>query len=229
MKLSLLAKTPDAKTIKSLKDNITTFIMYLNPTMKGVCPNATAGCKAACLFTAGRGMFNSVVEARTRKTKMWLDDEWHFYDVLENDIQAIRRWSRRHNKKVAIRLNGTSDINFTHIIKKYWDLQFYDYTKRFSIWQDARGLKNYHVTFSHSEKNLTTCKSVLAVGGNVAVVFQGINPAKWEGFPVIDGDNSDYRVNDPKGTVIGLKAKGRAKKDERGFVARAVPMYEGRK
>ena len=35
---------------------------------------------------------------------------------------------------------------------------------------------------------------------------------------VIDGDKSDLRFNDPKNIVVGLYAKGRAKKDQTGFV-----------
>jgi hypothetical protein len=36
----------------------------------------------------------------------------------------------------------------------------------------------------------------------------------YEGFPVIDGDVNDLRFLDPKGVVVGLKAKGDAKKDD---------------
>jgi hypothetical protein len=35
---------------------------------------------------------------------------------------------------------------------------------------------------------------------------------------VINGDESDLRFLDPKGVIVGLKAKGKAKKDLSGFV-----------
>jgi hypothetical protein len=35
---------------------------------------------------------------------------------------------------------------------------------------------------------------------------------------VINGDESDLRFLDPKGVIVGLKAKGKAKKDTTGFV-----------
>ena len=38
------------------------------------------------------------------------------------------------------------------------------------------------------------------------------------GFRVIDGDKDDLRFLDPKGVVVGLKVKGKAKQDKSGFV-----------
>ena len=40
----------------------------------------------------------------------------------------------------------------------------------------------------------------------------------WNGYPVIDGDRHDARFLDPQGCVIGLRAKGTARKDTSGFV-----------
>jgi hypothetical protein len=37
---------------------------------------------------------------------------------------------------------------------------------------------------------------------------------------VIDGDANDLRFLDPTGVIVGLKAKGAAKKDTSGFVVR---------
>ena len=57
-------------------------------------------------------------------------------------------------------------------------------------------------------------------GMNVAVVFESV-PETYIGKTVVDGDDTDLRFLDPKGVVIGLKAKGRARKDTSGFVVRA--------
>jgi hypothetical protein len=62
----------------------------------------------------------------------------------------------------------------------------------------------------------------MAQGYNVAVVF-GIKktlpmPATYNGTTVFNGDESDLRFLDPKGVVVGLYAKGKAKKDTTGFV-----------
>jgi hypothetical protein len=52
----------------------------------------------------------------------------------------------------------------------------------------------------------------------VAVVFRNKLPEAWKGFPVVSGDESDLRFLDPKGHVVGLIAKGKAKQDRSGFV-----------
>jgi hypothetical protein len=43
-------------------------------------------------------------------------------------------------------------------------------------------------------------------------------PETYMGRPVFNGDESDLRFLDPKGVVVGLYAKGKAKKDTSGFV-----------
>jgi hypothetical protein len=66
------------------------------------------------------------------------------------------------------------------------------------------------------------CKKALDLGYNVAVVFNTKKgeefPKEWNGYPVYDGDLSDVRFYDPDNHVIGLRAKGEAKKDKTGFV-----------
>ena len=44
----------------------------------------------------------------------------------------------------------------------------------------------------------------------------------WKGFEVVNGDETDLRFLDKKGVVVGLIEKGRAKKDETGFVQEGV-------
>ena len=77
---------------------------------------------------------------------------------------------------------------------------------------------NYHLTFSRSEANEAQALDVLKAGGNVACVFSGSLPETYLGFRVINGDESDLRFLDPSGVIVGLKAKGKAKKDASGFV-----------
>jgi hypothetical protein len=54
------------------------------------------------------------------------------------------------------------------------------------------------------------------------VVFNKI-PETYKGKPVYNADDTDLRFLDPKGVVLGLKAKGRAKKDTTGFVVFLQP------
>ena len=70
----------------------------------------------------------------------------------------------------------------------------------------------------------------ISEGYNVAVVF-GVK--KSEPLPeyqfarkVINGDESDLRFLDPRGVVVGLYAKGKAKKDTTGFVKYPVMMLK---
>jgi len=60
--------------------------------------------------------------------------------------------------------------------------------------------------------------AVVNTGVNMAVVFRDKLPDTFRGLRVIDGDKDDLRFLDPKGVVVGLIAKGRAKKDTSGFV-----------
>jgi hypothetical protein len=47
-------------------------------------------------------------------------------------------------------------------------------------------------------------------------------PDLWYGYEVVDGDSTDLRFLDPKGGyVIGLRAKGKARKDTSGFVVQS--------
>jgi hypothetical protein len=105
------------------------------------------------------------------------------------------------------------------------EVQFYDYTKSLSRMREFTGgtlPSNYHLTFSRSESNEVEVDEVLASGGNVAVVFRGKQPETWKGFKVIDGDKSDLRFTDEKNVIVGLTQKGKAKKDESGFVVEPV-------
>jgi hypothetical protein len=49
------------------------------------------------------------------------------------------------------------------------------------------------------------------------VVFKKL-PKKYLGRKVIDGDETDLRFLDPKNSIVGLIAKGKARYDQSGFV-----------
>ena len=74
------------------------------------------------------------------------------------------------------------------------------------------------MTFSRSEINESLAIAVLNMGGNVAAVFSNSLPNYWRGYKVIDGDKSDLEMIYNTNVVLGLKAKGEAKKDKSGFV-----------
>jgi hypothetical protein len=95
------------------------------------------------------------------------------------------------------------------------EVQFYDYTKINN--RKVSHIKNYHLTFSKADGNDMDTRLAISNGMNVAVVFKSV-PETYLGRPVINGDETDLRFLDPRGVIVGLKAKGKAKKDTTGFV-----------
>jgi len=221
--------SPGTTNAKTAKNSLKTFILYLSPgTTNGhnLCPKASAGCLAACLYTAGRGKFSNVQKARENKTQQFIQDKPAFIRALAWEIMKEYTKAKKAGEKIAMRLNGTSDIDFIYLLQKYAGLDvstladymvFYDYTK---ILQKAIRYKshpNYTVTFSRSESNQHETEQAIKLGINVAAVFNGELPQTYLGAPVIDGDKSDILMIYNKGLVLGLKAKGQAKNDKSGF------------
>lgn len=226
---SLLSKgETNAKLSKNAEFGYDSYILYLAPytqNSKGVnlCPHASEQCAAACLFTAGRGAFSNVANARLNKTEYYLHDRILFIDQLLRELNKINSKPGRH----CVRLNGTSDIDFMKVIKAsgfgdplemFQNITFYDYTKSIQRIRKYAGTR-YHLTFSRSENNELECLQALSLGANVAAVFDEL-PAAYYGRPVVDGDLSDLRFMDQPGVVVGLKAKGKARKGSTGFVIR---------
>jgi len=228
--MKLLSKN-NVKLIKGEKFGYLTLGLSLAPASssgKNLCPNASAGCIAACLFSAGMGRFENVRNARIAKAKFFNDNRAAFLAQLETEITAGIKRAAKLGKTLAIRLNVVSDVAWERlgIIKKFPNVQFYDYTKSpFRAMQFASGKlpANYHLTFSRSESNQQAVETVSAAGVNVAVVFAGkILPQTYLGKKVVSGDESDLRFLDEKNVIVGLSTKGEAKKDSTGFVVNAA-------
>jgi len=227
-----LLSTANPKIQKGAKLGYLSFILHLSPSdvagAGNTCPKATAGCKAACLNTAGRGgMFtpeqgtNTIQEARKRKTRQFFADKEAFASVLKEDIKKAIKFAEKKGLTPVFRLNGTSDISWEKygIIDAFPTVQFYDYTK--VLGRKVAHLPNYHLTFSAADGNDADVAKAIAQGMNVTVVFDKI-PTEYMGKAVFDADDTDLRFLDPKGVVLGLKAKGRARKDTTGFVKRTI-------
>ena len=217
----------NAKTVKGQKYKYLTGILYLAPARTSgfnVCPMASAGCKASCLFTAGRGKFNNVMQGRINKTRWFFLERHTFLKQLKNEIKRLIIKAKKMGLKPAVRLNGTSDIEFDtfQIFQSFPSVQFYDYTKvykRAMKYIKDEYPKNYYITYSLNEDNRDLAFDYLTHGGNVAIVFRNKKlPKRYLGFKVINADKSDLRFKDPHNTIAGLYAKGRAIKDNTGFV-----------
>jgi len=223
---------------KTAKNERKTKILYLAPafqnsTGKTVCSHASKGCTKGCLFDAGRGAFESVKIARVRRTEFMLRHRAEFLQLLFKEIERFNALMKKRGTIGAVRLNGTSDMDFLYLLEKagtpvqsFAHLRFYDYTKNPVKWHrynmmSRHSLKgvNYTLCFSRSECNNDETLRVLAKGGTVSVVFRNEElPTTWHGFKVVDGDKRDDLMLDVRNVVLGLRAKGKAKKDASGFV-----------
>ena len=198
-----------------------------------LCAKRSKGCTDACLVSSGRMAFTTNYLARIRKADFYVNPitRKDFCLQLWKELSNKDKTAKKRGYKVAVRLNGTTDLDFFGILKNQigkdlfslTNLVFYDYTKligKVIKYQEQIKAGTYSLTFSRSEENWNDCLTALNMGVNVAVVFgsDAIKPDTFEGFPVVDGDLSDIVMMETKGSILALRAKGKAKKDRTGFV-----------
>ncbi len=214
------------KIIKARKINKTiTYCVYLAPANTSgynVCSGSTPECRKGCLATSGRAAIelwsnnNQIHDCRIKKTKLFYEQPEFFMQWLMAEIQGHYKLASSHGYDFAVRLNGTSDINWANVLhngKNIFDtmphINFYDYTKVASKFNNKPS--NYHLTLSYTGRNWEKCKVILEVGYNVAMVFnikqQQPLPTMYQGYKIIDGDITDLRVKDEAGIIVGLHWK----------------------
>jgi len=182
---------------------------------------------------------NTIQKARITRTRFFFEDRAGFMAQLIKEISAARKKATKMGLTLVVRLNGTSDIRwesvstyqqkanrrgYATIFDVFSDIQFYDYTKIPN--RDTKHISNYHLTFSVSARKefykiWDKAQEFYGRGMNYAAVFKGVLPKGYQGYPVINGDESDLRFLDLKGVVVGLKAKGQARKSTSGFAVAA--------
>lgn len=231
---SLLTKPfANPKVFKNQKLGYVTSPLHLAPAkLSGyeVCPMRSKGCTAACLHTAGNPAYMKGKEkARVARTKMFFENRELFMTILYKEIENM---FKKHGKSLCIRLNATSDIPWENtkyrgknLMEHFPQVTFYDYTKR----HNRKNLpKNYTLTYSLAEDNMDRAIKAFENGMNVAVVFRDELPNSFllgsHLVTVLDGDVSDCRFLDKKNSIVGLKAKGKAKNDTSGFVQESFPF-----
>lgn len=232
----LLGVGTNAKTIKGDGSEYLTAILYMTPYKVMVdgkhfnsCAMAEqASCIEGCLYTAGRGVMNSVQTSRQRKAEWFYRDRDSFMSQLYEDITKFSNYCFKRGIQPCVRLNGTTDIRWElikysdglNIFEHFSDVQFYDYTKIPN--RKVADYPNYHLTWSYSSANPKYEElfwDVIRKGMSVAVVFRKpINMTTWRGYKVVDGDKDDLRFLDPQSSIVALYAKGAAKHDSTGFV-----------
>lgn len=222
----------NTKILKTQKDTKQYRVASLSllPTNE-LCPGAKlAGCFDTCLKTSGLAAFTpGINDARARKTEFYLNDRQGFIDQLKKELSNFEKLCTRQGKKALVRLNVLSDIDYIKlgIIEAFPNITFYDYTKLSYRLKKSARLKNYHLMFSYSPRQeyQNQVKEALKTDAPIAVVFDTKKgqefPAEFLGRPVIDGDLSDWQNAIAGPVVVGLRAKGEAKKNPGEFVVRA--------
>lgn len=218
-----------AKMVKNEKvSGQMTYVMYLAPASESgynVCPHSTPECRLGCLSTSGRAGIEVIAggdrikNSRIKKTKLFFEDNLYFMAWMIAEIKSYKQKAQEKGLKFSIRLNGTSDIDWTqptfngkNVFEHFPDVQFYDYTKNIGKFLNNKP-SNYNLTFSYTghPNNVSNCLRLLESGQNIAVVFNVKNenelPKTFMGYTVINGDETDFRPNDGKGVIVGLKWK----------------------
>jgi len=213
------SNTKIAKTQKKEKVQTRVASLSLYPDHIICAGSKAAKCMDGCLKSAGMGVFRNVKAGRKAKTEWFHADQAGFLDQLRKELGNFDTLCKRKGFVGQVRLNTISDIAWESlgIPQLFPDLSFYDYTKR--VQRIGKTPANYKLMFSYSGAR-TYQKQVaqLPDGYPMAVVFRHSLPTHFMGRVVIDGDKSDLDNLRGGHVVVGLLAKGKAKKDTSGFV-----------
>ena len=202
-----------------------TYGLYLAPAnISGyqVCSHSTPECRLGCLNTSGRAGIEEfsgldhIKSARIKKTRLFFEHTAFFMEWLMAEIMVAKAKAEKDGYYFSVRLNCTSDIDWQNVLVDgknifniFPNIQFYDYTKNHNKFYSKPA--NYHLTYSYTGRNWEYCLNALSQGFNIAMVFNVRNendlPKTYKGFQVINGDLTDYRINDAKGIIVGLKWK----------------------
>jgi len=208
--MTILLTSFSAKLDKSQTNDWLNAVMYLDPSYhQSVCKGRSKGCYESCLVNSGRMGMTMAVNARRNRTDRYFNQRDLFLIQLKGEIASKLAQAQKQGKQLAIRLNGTSDLDWSEVYKTFPMIQFYEYTKRIDLAKKLSKIDNVDVTFSKHENHSTKAvKKVLDTGVNVAIVFKDQVPDSYIDVKVIDGDKHDRRFEDDKGRIIGLKLKG---------------------
>lgn len=188
-----------------------------------MCSGSSVGCRNTCLATnSGRAEFTpSIVQIRINRTKLLASNHSLFWSILEPELRMVDRKAKKQGLQVAFRPDMYSDWlwhrKLPQLFTEFPNWKFYGYTKnkaKIRDYLDGKTPTNYYLTYSRSERDdLNGIKQLLGFGINVAIPFYSLEtlagciPNHWQGLPVIDGDRSDLRFQDPQGVIVGLSVK----------------------
>lgn len=214
-----------------------------------VCSHSSAGCRAVCLHAAGRLGMAEI--AKLARTALYAIDPDAFWLLVDDEIRRHRARLATQGKRLAVRINGTSDIDVPLWLVDKWDtvdgrgVVFTDYTKRTDVplgWDHRAPGRNRYTVFSATERTTDAeIHDIIGRGHNVVVPFQVKRgedlPQSYLGHTVIDGDKHDLRFldhvverathGDRYGVIVGLRYKVVPQSPEHHGFIRPVPVTIG--
>jgi hypothetical protein len=218
------------KIEKGKKENYDTLVLYLSASRNAgvdVCRFATAGCRLACLVASGHALIearskgNTILISRLIKTWVCVYRPDIAEELICSEIIKAKTKASKAKHKFAVRLNGTSDLDFSNIYSGFPTVQFYDYTKD----PNRKSRKNYHVTFSYSNASfmrIVHYKQATSKGQKIAFPVIACDFEAALKLPdCFSMDSTDLRFLDKAGNYGLLKAKqtlGNADGEKEGFL-----------
>jgi len=209
-----------AKLEKGHKLLYRTLGLYLAPSKKAgvdICTFACQACRLACLDGSGHKLIedlsgkNTIAVSRIKKTWIAVFFPKIAEKLIVHEIEREQRKVEFSEYNLAIRLNCTSDLDWSHIIAQFPFETFYDYTKNPHRLNTKR--LNYHLTYSFADmspKRILFYYNHLKYGINLAipVIENDYERVLSEIENTFSMDTTDLRFLDSRKGCFGiLKAK----------------------
>lgn len=206
-------------------DKYDSYVMYLQPADKvakqTLCAFAEkAGCKEPCLIDSGQLGMSVGQNAATKRTILMLLRPDYFKAQILAEIDKAERKALKGGMPALFRLNGTSDLDFSDIIKARPRSMFYDYTKLLSRVR-KNSIANYDLTFSgsmFSMQSRSALQKAVVAGHRIALAFNTKLIAS-DSLAIPDSlanfDKTDLRHLD--GPVIGALTRKGSNKKQRAY------------
>jgi len=233
-----------SKLVKGKKYEFSTLGLFLSPASKSgrnVCGFAGA-CKAPCLDESGHVLLekrsgkSTIQVARLLKT--WLHEFRLdlFSKAICHEIRKAEKLAKKKGQSFCVRLNCTSDLDFSEIIASFPSVQFYDYSKD----PNRQAMDNYHLTYSwdsFSKGRLPFYRQALERGQKIAFPVVKADLDRILALPsTLEMDSSDLRFLDGDGSygILAIKETGNTQQGIRdGFMLdfdgfkKAIAWIEG--
>jgi len=206
-------------------DKYDSYVMYLQPADKvakqTLCAFAEkAGCKEPCLIDSGQLGMSVGQNAATKRTILMLLRPDYFKAQILVEVDKAERKALKGGMPALFRLNGTSDLDFSDIIKARPSSMFYDYTKLLARVR-KNTIANYDLTFSgsmFSMQSRNALQKAVVAGHRIALAFNTkliasdslVIPDSLANF-----DKTDLRHLD--GPVVGALTRKGSNKKQRAY------------